>query len=135
MRFIGRFLWLIISLIAILLAMIFAVSNTQITMLRFWPFTGQLEVALWGLVLGAFVAGSLFGGGLVWLSLVAARTRNWKLRRSSARPRNAPPRPRTSLPLPKQIHHRQRMLSGDFPREHSTRHSGKDLRHRHASRL
>lgn len=81
MRFIGRFLWLIISLIAILLAMIFAVSNTQITMLRFWPFTGQLEVALWGLVLGAFVAGSLFGGGLVWLSLVAARTRNWKLRR------------------------------------------------------
>jgi len=82
MRFIGRFLWLIISLGAILLAMLFAVSNTQVTMLRFWPFAGQLDIAVWGLVLGAFVLGALFGGGLVWLSLVAARTRNWKLQRA-----------------------------------------------------
>lgn len=82
MRFIGRFLWLIFSLVAILLAMVFAVSNTQTTMLRFWPFAGQLDIAVWGLALGAFVIGSLFGGGLVWLSLVADRTRNWRLRRA-----------------------------------------------------
>ena len=82
MRFIGRFLWLIISLFTILLAMIFAVSNTQPTMLRFWPFTGQLDIAVWGLALGAFIFGALFGGGLVWLSLVAARARNWKLQRA-----------------------------------------------------
>lgn len=82
MRFIGRFLWLIISLIAILLAMTFAVSNTQVTMLRFWPLTGQFDIAVWGLALGAFVFGALFGGGLVWLSLVAARARNWKLQRA-----------------------------------------------------
>ncbi|PDH60156.1 MAG: hypothetical protein CNE93_01510 [SAR116 cluster bacterium MED-G06] len=81
MRFIGRFLWLILSLVATLLAMVFAISNTQVTMLRFWPFSGQLDIAVWGLALGGFVAGALFGGGLVWLSLVAARTRNWKLRR------------------------------------------------------
>ena len=82
MRFIGRFLWLIISLIVILLAMVFAVSNTQLAILRFWPFTGQLDIAVWAVVLGAFVCGALFGGGLVWLSLVAARARNWKLQRA-----------------------------------------------------
>jgi uncharacterized integral membrane protein len=82
MRFIGRFLWLIISLTGIVLAMLFAVSNTQVTMLRLWPFESQLDIAVWGLALGAFVLGALFGGGLVWLSLVAARTRNWKLRRA-----------------------------------------------------
>ena len=82
MRFIGRFIWLIISLLAILLAMIFAVSNTQSTMLRFWPFSGQLDIAVWGLALGAFIFGALFGGGLVWLSLVAARARNWRLQRA-----------------------------------------------------
>ena len=82
MRFIGRFLWLIISILAILLAMIFAVSNTQPTMLRLWPFTGQLDIAVWGLALGAFIFGALFGGGLIWLSLVAARARNWKLQRA-----------------------------------------------------
>ena len=82
MRFIGRFLWLIISLVAILLSMTFAVSNTQVIMLRFWPFTGQLDIAVWGLALGAFVFGALVGGGLVWLSLVAARARNWKLQRA-----------------------------------------------------
>ncbi|MEC8089188.1 MAG: LapA family protein, partial [Pseudomonadota bacterium] len=33
------------------------------------------------LVLGAMATGALFGGGIVWLSLVAARTRNWALQR------------------------------------------------------
>ena len=82
MRFIGRFLWVIISLVAILLAMVFAVSNTHTTYLQVWPVAGQLDVAVWGLTLGAAALGALFGGGLVWLSLVAARTRNWQLRRA-----------------------------------------------------
>ena len=33
MRFIGRFLWLIITLIAISVAMVFAISNTQAVVL------------------------------------------------------------------------------------------------------
>ena len=81
MRFIGRFFWVIISLGATALAMVFAVSNNHMTTVRFWPFSGQLELATWVLTLGAVCAGALFGGGLVWLSLVAARSRNWRLQR------------------------------------------------------
>ena len=47
MNFIGRFLWLILTIAAISLAMVFAVSNTQQVTLQFWPFTGQLEIAAW----------------------------------------------------------------------------------------
>ena len=81
MQFIGRFLWLIITLIAISVAMVFAISNTQTAVLRFWPLTGELEITLWMLTIGAMAIGALLGGGLVWLSLVAARTRNWSLHR------------------------------------------------------
>ena len=81
MNFIGRFLWLILTIAAISLAMVFAVSNTQQVMLQFWPYKGQLEIAAWVLVIGAMATGALFGGGIVWLSLIAARTRNWALQR------------------------------------------------------
>jgi hypothetical protein len=33
------------------------------------------------LTLGAACAGAIVGGGVVWLSLVAARSRNWRLKR------------------------------------------------------
>ena len=51
MNFIVRFLWLILTIAAISLAMVFAVSNTQQVTLQFWPFTGQLEIAAWVLVI------------------------------------------------------------------------------------
>ncbi len=73
MNFIGRFLWLILTIAAISLAMVFAVSNTQQVTLQFWPFTGQLEIAAWVLVIGAMATGALFGGGIVWLSLALQR--------------------------------------------------------------
>ena len=38
-------------------------------------------MAAWVLVIGAMATGALFGGGIVWLSLFAARTRNWALQR------------------------------------------------------
>ena len=63
MNFISRFLWLILTIAAISLAMVFAVSNTQQVTLQFWPFTGQLEIAAWVLVIGAMATGALFGGG------------------------------------------------------------------------
>ena len=81
MNFIGRFLWLILTIAAVSFAMVFAVSNTQQVTLQVWPFTGQLEIAAWVLVIGAMATGALFGGCIVWLSLVAARTRNWALQR------------------------------------------------------
>ena len=81
MRFIGRFFWVTISLGMIVLAMIFAASNNHMAIVRFWPLSGELELAIWMLTLGAICAGAVIGGGLVWLSLVAARSRNWRLKR------------------------------------------------------
>ena len=65
MNFIGRFLWLILTIAAISLAMVFAVSNTQQVTLQFWPFTGQLEIAAWVLVIGAMATGAVF----TWFTL------------------------------------------------------------------
>ena len=85
MNLIGRFLWLIVTIFAIGIAMAFAVFNTQQVTLQFWPLSGQLEITAWVLVIGAMATGALFGGGIVWLSLVAARTRNWALQRHLGR--------------------------------------------------
>ena len=81
MRFIGRFFWVIISLATTAAAMIFAASNNHMANVKFWPLTGQLELATWMLTLGAVCAGAVIGGGLVWLSLVASKSRNWRLKR------------------------------------------------------
>ena len=81
MRFLGRLAWSLISLLAVILAMLFATSNTQTVALRLWPLEGTFDLPVWMIVLGAAGAGALFGGGLVWLSLVAAKARNWRLRR------------------------------------------------------
>lgn len=81
MAFIGRLLWLIVSLTAIALAMLFSTSNTSIITLQLWPFSGTLDLAVWVLALGSLGLGALLGGGLVWMSLIAARARNWNLQR------------------------------------------------------
>ncbi|MBU74951.1 MAG: hypothetical protein CMM73_04515 [Rhodospirillaceae bacterium] len=81
MRFFGRLAWSFISLLAVILAMLFATSNTQTVTLRLWPLEGTFGLAVWIIVLGAAATGALFGGGLVWLSLVAAKARNWRLQR------------------------------------------------------
>jgi uncharacterized integral membrane protein len=85
MRFLGRFFWVIISLATTAVAMVFAVSNNHPASVKFWPLTGQLELATWMLTLGAACAGAIVGGGVVWLSLVAARSRNWRLKRQLGR--------------------------------------------------
>lgn len=81
MRILGRLVWSIISLLTITIAMLFATSNTQIVSLQLWPFAGSLDLALWITVLGALGTGAILGGGLVWLSVVAARASNWRLKR------------------------------------------------------
>ena len=81
MGFIGRFLWLILSVAAVSVAMVFAASNTHVTTVHLWPFEERLELATWMLVILAACAGALTGGGLVWMSLLGARSRNWRLQR------------------------------------------------------
>ena len=85
MNFIGRFLWLILTISTVSIAMVFAASNKQQVTLHFWPLTSHLEIAAWVLVIGAMATGALFGGGIVWLSLVVARTQNWALQRRLGR--------------------------------------------------
>ncbi|MEK9856052.1 MAG: LapA family protein [Rhodobiaceae bacterium] len=81
MRFLGRFFWVIISLGITVVAMLFAASNNHMAIVKLWPLGGQIELATWILTLGAVCAGAIIGGGLVWLSLVAAKSRNWRLQR------------------------------------------------------
>ena len=81
MRFLGRLAWALISLLAVILAMLFATSNSQTVALQLWPLDGTFDLPVWVIALGAAGVGALFGGGLVWLSLVAAKARNWRLQR------------------------------------------------------
>ena len=81
MRFFGRLVWSIISLLPITLAMLFATSNTQIASLQLWPLAGSIDLPIWVIVLGALGAGAIIGGGLVWMSVIAARANNWRLQR------------------------------------------------------
>ena len=66
MNCIGRFLWLIITIAAISLAMVFAVSNTQTVTLQF-RLNGQLSLQP-DTVIGTMAIGALFGGGIVQLA-------------------------------------------------------------------
>ena len=97
MRFFGRLFWVIISLATTAAAMIFAASNNHMATVKFWPLTGQLELATWMLTLGAVCAGVTIGGGLVWLSLVAAKSRNWRLQRQLGRAEQRATRAETRL--------------------------------------
>ena len=107
MRFLGRLAWSLISLLAVILAMLFATSNTQTVALRLWPLEGTFDLPVWMIVLGAAGAGALFGGGLVWLSLVGQRHATGGCSAGSARQNNAPSRPRNSLTLSRPTpHHR-----------------------------
>ena len=81
MRFIGRFIWLLITLIAVTVAMLFATSNTEMVTIKLWPFANVFTLSLWILVLGTLAVGALIGSGLVWMSLIAAKARNWRLTR------------------------------------------------------
>lgn len=82
MRFIGRLLWLIITVITVIFGMVFATSNNLAINLTLWPFESALSMPVWLLVLSVFGAGVLIGGTFVWLSTFAIRARNWRLQQN-----------------------------------------------------
>lgn len=77
MRFIGRFLWLAITLMTVTISMVFAASNDSEVTLHLWPFETGLSLPLWLAVLGALSTGIVVGALVVWLSTVAIRTKIW----------------------------------------------------------
>jgi uncharacterized membrane protein YciS (DUF1049 family) len=81
MRFIGRFLWLVITVVTVIISMAFAASNDSEVTLHLWPFETRLSLPVWLAVLGALGAGIVTGGLIVWLSTIAIRTRNWHMQK------------------------------------------------------
>ena len=81
MRFIGRFLWLVISVVTVIISMAFAASNDSEVTLHLWPFETGLSLPAWLAVLGALGAGIVTGGLIVWLSTITIRTKNWHLQK------------------------------------------------------
>ena len=75
MRSIGRFLWLVISVVTVIISMAFAASNDSEVTLHLWPFETGLSLPVWLAVLGALGAGIVTGGLIVWLSTIAIRTK------------------------------------------------------------
>ena len=80
MRFLGRLLWLIITVSAVAIAMTFATANDGIVTLSLWPVATTLSVPLWLAVLGSLGIGLVIGGITIWASALAIRARNWRLR-------------------------------------------------------
>lgn len=80
MRFLGRLLWLIITVSAVAIAMTFATANDGIVTLSLWPVATNLSVPIWLAVLGSLGIGLVIGGITVWASALAIRARNWRLR-------------------------------------------------------
>ena len=81
MRFIGRFIWLVISVVTVIISMAFTASNDIEVTLHLWPFETGLSLPVWLAVLGALGAGIVTGGLIVWLSTIAIRTRNWHMQK------------------------------------------------------
>ena len=78
MRFIGRIAWLVLTMVVLIISMIFAASNDSEIALFLWPFENSLRLPVWLAVLGAFGAGIVIGGLMVWISTIGIRTRSWR---------------------------------------------------------
>ena len=81
MRLLGRFLWLTITVILILLALTFAASNQRLVVLHLWPFETAITSPLWLSLMISFIVGGIIGALLLWGQALAIRTKNWRLQR------------------------------------------------------
>ncbi|MEL0062303.1 MAG: LapA family protein [Candidatus Puniceispirillum sp.] len=81
MRLLGRFLWLTITVMLILLAVTFAASNQRLVDLHLWPFERAITAPLWLSLMISFIAGGIIGALLLWGQALAIRTKNWRLQR------------------------------------------------------
>ena len=79
MRRLGRFIWLIITLLLVAVAIVFAASNETLINLYLWPFDGMLTAPIWLVVVSSFIIGGLLSIFLMWAQALAIRARLWNL--------------------------------------------------------
>jgi uncharacterized integral membrane protein len=59
MRRLGRFIWLIITMFLVAVAIAFVTSNKVLITLYLWPFDGMLIAPIWLVVISSFIIGGL----------------------------------------------------------------------------
>ena len=79
MRRLGRFIWLIITIFLVAVAIAFVTSNKALVNLYLWPFNGMLTVPIWLVVTSSFIIGGLLSIFLMWAQALAIRARLWNL--------------------------------------------------------
>ena len=80
MRRLGRFIWLIITILLIAVAIAFATSNEAVITLYLWPFDGVLAAPIWLVVMSSFITGGLLSICLMWAQALSIRARLWNLK-------------------------------------------------------
>ena len=79
MRRLGRFIWLIITIFLVAVAIAFVTSNKVVITLYLWPFDGMLTAPIWLVVISSFIIGGLLSIFLMWAQALAIRARLWNL--------------------------------------------------------
>ena len=79
MRIFGRFLWLSIILVMVVLTISFATSNDTLITLYLWPLEGALTAPTWLLVISSFIIGGLLSITLLLAQSLAIRSKIWSL--------------------------------------------------------
>ena len=79
MRRLGRFIWLIITMLLVAVAIAFVASNEALITLYLWPFDGKLTAPIWLVVISSFIISGLLSICLMWTHALMIRARLWNL--------------------------------------------------------
>ena len=79
MRRLSRFIWLIVNILLVVVAIAFATSNEAVITLYLWPFDGMLTAPVWLIVMSSFIVGGSLSICLMWAQALAIRARLWNL--------------------------------------------------------
>ncbi len=79
MRRLGRFIWLIITILLVAVAIAFVASNEALITLYLWPFDGMLTAPIWLVVISSFIISGLLSICLMWTHAMVIRARLWNL--------------------------------------------------------
>ena len=78
MQFLGRLVWMIITVMLVVVIVSFTISNDAIITLSLWPLTQNLDIPTWLFGIGAFLIGGFFGAILLGGQMLAIRAKLWR---------------------------------------------------------